>query len=228
MLGRVLDSARRAHAGALCELQAGAKTGHWVWYVFPVHKQHCAGSRPDAAMRGLTEAVEYLRHTELRNNYLAVLRASDAAMQATSVAAKGTGRAPWRVFDSAFHGRKPVGKGMLGPCDAFKVRASVTLFCVAAVEVGDGEVEAACRAVLGHYIDSARLRMTNKPPMVGPDPDMLQLLGRPWPMEVGAVVMPGASAAAGPEAVGADRAEAATASRKTVLPATTVLGPEES
>ena len=182
----MLADARFAHPRALQELRAGSKRGHWIWHVFPVHRQHCAGSRPLAAMQNLSEAVAYLRNEELRANYFAVMQATCDAFGA-AVAAAPAARAPWRVFDRAFTGRKAVGKGMKGPVDAFKVRASATLFGAAAAEAGDVEMEAACRRALSFYTDASLLNSTGKPPMVGADPDMLVAIGRAWRASEGAV-----------------------------------------
>ncbi len=53
-------------AGAVRELRSGAKTGHWIWYVFP--QLRGLGTSPMAVRYGLDgvdEASAYLRDPEL-------------------------------------------------------------------------------------------------------------------------------------------------------------------
>jgi|GEM_PF-495743 uncharacterized protein (DUF1810 family) len=60
-------------ATALTELSAGAKTSHWIWYIFP---QIGLGSSPQArrfAIGSTDEAVAYLRHRDLGTAYLECL-----------------------------------------------------------------------------------------------------------------------------------------------------------
>ncbi len=60
-------------ATALTELSAGAKTSHWIWYIFP---QIGLGSSPQArrfAIGSADEAVAYLRHRNLGTAYLECL-----------------------------------------------------------------------------------------------------------------------------------------------------------
>ena len=71
-MARVWTESMRWHAPAVQELRQGAKTGHWIWHVFPTHAQHAAGSKPHAAMHSFSEAREYLSDPQLRRNYLAV------------------------------------------------------------------------------------------------------------------------------------------------------------
>jgi uncharacterized protein (DUF1810 family) len=61
------DSRDDGYAAALDEIRAGAKRGHWIWYVFP----QLAGLGSSAASRrfGIAdpdEAAAYLRHPILR------------------------------------------------------------------------------------------------------------------------------------------------------------------
>ncbi|WP_078061490.1 DUF1810 family protein [Legionella saoudiensis] len=52
------------------EIQSGAKTSHWIWYIFPQLKQ--LGSSPMAKEYGIVdfkEACDYLQNEELFNNY---------------------------------------------------------------------------------------------------------------------------------------------------------------
>ena len=60
-------------ATALTELSAGAKTSHWIWYIFP---QIGLGTSPQArrfAIGSADEAVAYLRHRNLGTAYLECL-----------------------------------------------------------------------------------------------------------------------------------------------------------
>jgi hypothetical protein len=72
VVARVWKESMRWHEPAMRELLQGAKTGHWIWHVFPTHVRHAAGSKSDSAMRSLAEAREYLSHPKLRRNYLEV------------------------------------------------------------------------------------------------------------------------------------------------------------
>lgn len=93
---------------ALSELQAGQKTSHWMWFVFPQVEGlgHSAVAR-HYALSGLEEAREYLAHPvlgpRLQRCCAAVLAAHD-----TSAAQ------------------------MFGSVDAMKLRSSMTLFARAA------------------------------------------------------------------------------------------------
>jgi uncharacterized protein (DUF1810 family) len=66
-----------AFEGALAELLAGQKRGHWIWFVFP--QLRGLGVSPMAehyGLDGLEEAEAYLRHTALRSR----LRAATVAV----------------------------------------------------------------------------------------------------------------------------------------------------
>ena len=91
-------------AGALAELRAGRKSGHWIWYVFP--QLTGLGRSPLAreyGISGIEEARAYLAHPVLRARLVecagALLIHSD------------------RTADQ-----------VLGEVDAMKVRSSMTLF----------------------------------------------------------------------------------------------------
>ena len=109
---------------ALRELQAGWKTGHWIWFVLP--QVAGLGQSPMSRRYGLDgtgEARAYLAHpvlgTRLRECCAALLR---------------------------LDGSDPV--AVLGPVDAVKLRSSMTIFLRAA---GEGEEGAPFRAVLDRY-----------------------------------------------------------------------------
>jgi uncharacterized protein (DUF1810 family) len=58
---------------ALREIQSGAKTGHWIWYVFPqLAGLGSSGVSRTYGIRGLEEATEYLRDPTLRSRLLAI------------------------------------------------------------------------------------------------------------------------------------------------------------
>ena len=90
--------------GALRELRAGRKTGHWIWFIFP----QLAGLGRSETSRiygigSLAEARAYLDHPILGPR----LRACAEAVLATS----GT-----------------TAEGIFGSLDAMKVRSSMTMF----------------------------------------------------------------------------------------------------
>jgi uncharacterized protein (DUF1810 family) len=103
-LERFVAAQDGAYDGALAELRAGRKTGHWIWFVFP---QVAGLGRSEMsryyAVASLDEARAYLAHSVLGSR----LRECAAALLAT------TGRSADEV---------------LGPIDAVKVRSSMTLF----------------------------------------------------------------------------------------------------
>lgn len=60
----------QTYAGALAELKAGEKTGHWIWWVFPQLKG--LGTSHNSTYYGLTdeeEAAAYLAHPVLGARY---------------------------------------------------------------------------------------------------------------------------------------------------------------
>jgi uncharacterized protein (DUF1810 family) len=107
-LDRFIAAQEGAYEGALAELRAGRKTGHWIWFVFP---QVAGLGRSEMsryyAIASLDEARAYLAHPVLGSR----LRECAAALLAT------TGRSAEEV---------------LGSIDAVKVRSSMTLFLRAA------------------------------------------------------------------------------------------------
>lgn len=113
-----LDRFRRAqgaeHAGyadALRELQAGQKTGHWIWYVFP---QLAGLGRSSTAvyfgLAGVEEAAAFLRDPVLGERLIAAAAAARAYLS-------GPGVRPIRLA------------GLMGSeIDALKLVSSMTLF----------------------------------------------------------------------------------------------------
>jgi len=105
-LARFVTAQDQDHAydRALAEIRRGAKTGHWMWYVFPqvAGLGHSAMAR-HYAIRSLEEARAYLAHPLLGPRLRACLAALQGLADTTAE----------RVF---------------GPVDAMKLRSSHTLF----------------------------------------------------------------------------------------------------
>jgi uncharacterized protein (DUF1810 family) len=92
------------YAAALAELQAGRKTSHWMWFVFP----QIAGLGQSSmsrtyAISSLLEAEAYLAHPVLGSRLIECAR----------IVAETDGRTAEDIF---------------GGIDAVKLRSSVTLF----------------------------------------------------------------------------------------------------
>ena len=69
-LDRFLKAQEKSYAGALAELQAGAKRGHWIWWIFP--QLRGLGTSEYAVFYGIAdkaEAVAYLAHPVLGARY---------------------------------------------------------------------------------------------------------------------------------------------------------------
>jgi uncharacterized protein (DUF1810 family) len=103
-LEKLVSAQDGVYAGALAELRAGRKTGHWIWFVFPqvaglgrseMSRQYAIGS--------LGEARAYLDHPVLGPR----LRESAGAVFST---------------------RDRSAEEILGSIDAVKLRSSMTLF----------------------------------------------------------------------------------------------------
>jgi uncharacterized protein (DUF1810 family) len=111
------------HQRALAELQAGRKTSHWMWFIFPqVAGLGFSAMAQRYAISGVAEARAYLGHPVLGPR----LRACTGAIAATS------GSTADRI---------------LGPVDAMKLRSCMTLFAAAAPE------ERVFGEVLARYFD---------------------------------------------------------------------------
>jgi uncharacterized protein (DUF1810 family) len=69
-LDRFIQAQEKTYAGALAELKSGAKTGHWIWWIFPQLKG--LGMSERSTFYGLAddeEASAYLRHPLLGARY---------------------------------------------------------------------------------------------------------------------------------------------------------------
>ena len=120
---RFVDAQAGVYEQALGELRAGAKTGHWMWFIFP---QVAGLGRSDVsryyAIGSLDEARAYLAHPVLGSR----LRESARALLGVD------GRSAERI---------------LGGIDALKLRSSMTLFLRA------DPAEPVFRQVLDRYFD---------------------------------------------------------------------------
>ncbi len=124
-LQRFVETQAGTHDQALAELRAGAKRGHWMWFVFPqVAGLGRSGMAQRYAISGMDEARAYLAHPVLGP------RLVECARALTGLAGRTAGQ-------------------VLGPVDAVKLRSSMTLFAAAAPE------EPVFRAVLDRYFDGA-------------------------------------------------------------------------
>ena len=108
-LSRFVEAQAGIYPQALAELRAGAKRGHWMWFVFP---QIAGLGRSDTArhyaITSVAEARAYLAHPLLGAR---LIEASGAV-----AAARGSAVA------------------ILGSIDAIKLRSSMTLFAAAAAD----------------------------------------------------------------------------------------------
>jgi uncharacterized protein (DUF1810 family) len=131
-LERFVEAQRGTFRGALQEIQAGHKVGHWIWWIFP--QLRGLGSSHNATYYGLSgagEARAYLEHpllgSRLRECVTAVmLHASQGA------------------------------SGVLGP-DSVKLRSSLTLF--ARVSAGDALFHDALAKLYGSEEDPLTVSM---------------------------------------------------------------------
>jgi uncharacterized protein (DUF1810 family) len=91
---------------ALSEIQAGEKCGHWMWFIFPQHRD--LGRSPTARYYGLAgeeQARAYLEHPSLGPRYREAVAAVRAHLE--------SGRSL---------------EAMFGELDAMKFRSSVEIF----------------------------------------------------------------------------------------------------
>jgi uncharacterized protein (DUF1810 family) len=103
-LERFVVAQSTTYAGALAELRAGRKIGHWIWFVFPqIEGLGLSQMSRRYAIASLDEARAYLAHSVLGGR----LRECATALLAI----------PGSTADE-----------VLGALDAIKVRSSMTLF----------------------------------------------------------------------------------------------------
>lgn len=90
---------------ALTELSAGQKTGHWMWFIFPQHRDlGRSGTAKYYGLSGIEEATAYAGHPLLGQRLRQCCRAILPHLQ--------VGRAA----------------DVLGPIDALKLRSSMEIF----------------------------------------------------------------------------------------------------
>ncbi|MGE2735188.1 DUF1810 domain-containing protein [Mycolicibacterium vaccae] len=133
-LERFVRAQEHSYAGAFAELRAGAKRGHWIWFVFP--QLRGLGRSPTAQRYGigsLDEAKAYLAHPVLgpRLHECARALAAHSGMSATAI---------------------------LGSPDDLKVRSSMTLFARADA-TGAADFRAVLAAFYGGAEDPATLEL---------------------------------------------------------------------
>lgn len=117
-----------AYDGALRELRAGRKTGHWIWFVLPqIAGLGFSGMSRRYAISGREEARAYLDHPVLGARLVECARAL-----------------------LALKGDDPV--AVMGGIDAQKLRSSMTLFTRAG---GDGAFEEVLGRYFGGREDEA-------------------------------------------------------------------------
>ncbi len=69
-LERFIKAQEKTYEGALAELKDGAKTGHWIWWIFPQKKG--LGTSENSTyygLSGVSEARAYLKHSVLGPRY---------------------------------------------------------------------------------------------------------------------------------------------------------------
>ena len=105
-----------AYQRALAELRAGAKSSHWMWYVFPqVAGLGRSATAREFAISSVAEARAYLAHPVL----------GPRLRECARVVADTQGRPAERIF---------------GLVDAMKLRSSMTLFQAADTPASDPAV----------------------------------------------------------------------------------------
>lgn len=99
------------YATAHAEMQAGRKSSHWIWYIFPqIDGLGRSSTAREYALRDLNETCEYLRDPLLRSHYEEITNA---------------------VAEHIARGA-PIEQLMGGETDAYKLVSSLTLFRAAA------------------------------------------------------------------------------------------------
>jgi uncharacterized protein (DUF1810 family) len=97
------DSPHGGFESALHEIQSGAKTGHWIWYVFPqLAGLGSSGLSQTFAIDDEDEAIEFLRDPELRSRLFTIVEAVAAQI------GKGRGRSLRTLMGSDIDARKVV------------------------------------------------------------------------------------------------------------------------
>jgi uncharacterized protein (DUF1810 family) len=115
---------------ALSEIQAGKKTSHWIWYVWPSLRGVRRTQRSDLELPSFECAQAYLRDAELVDNLVAITLAASAQL--------ARGIKPQDLF------------GAMHAFDAPKFAEACTLFLLAAQLNGQADLAAIFYEGLGH------------------------------------------------------------------------------
>ncbi|MCE7067370.1 DUF1810 domain-containing protein [Dyadobacter sp. CY326] len=103
-LTKFLEAQQRDYAGALAEIKAGKKRGHWIWYIFPqIAGLGVSSTSAFYGIENLDQASRYLQHPELGKRLVEVSNAFLAVQNKTA-------------------------NQILGSPDDLKVRSCMTLF----------------------------------------------------------------------------------------------------
>ena len=111
---------RAGYATALREIQAGRKSSHWIWYVWPVLKGVRSTSKPQFEIPSLEYADAWLRHPTLGPRLCEITSAAASQLEG--------GVKAEQLFGSRV--------------DAFKFHNCMTLFQVAAAAQSEQNTEA--------------------------------------------------------------------------------------
>ena len=114
-LDRFVQAQEKSYAGALAELKAGRKTGHWIWWIFP--QLRGLGTSHNSTFYGLTDETEakaYLQQPVLGARYRECIEV---------------------IHRHLCEGRVPPLTLMGSDIDVLKLRSSLKLF----VKVSSGE-----------------------------------------------------------------------------------------
>jgi len=124
------------YAVALAEVQAGRKTSHWMWFVFPqVDGLGHSWMARKYSIETLEEARAYLAHPVLGPR---IVEISAAALQLAEAGQAQAGQAQ--------AGQAPRADDTFGAIDALKLRSSMTLFAIASEGAAGGPRSAGAEA----------------------------------------------------------------------------------
>jgi uncharacterized protein (DUF1810 family) len=126
------------YATALTEMQAGRKSSHWIWYIFPqIDGLGRSSTAHEYALRDLNETCSYLRDPLLRSHYEEITNAVAGHI------ARGA----------------PIEDLMGGETDAYKLVSSLTLFRAAAQQLVESKEDENLQN-LAHTCDTILERTT--------------------------------------------------------------------
>ena len=135
-LDRFLQAQEKTYTGALAELKAGRKTGHWIWWIFPQLKG--LGTSHNSTYYGLADEAEaraYIRHPVLGPRYRECVREVHAQLMV--------------------HDKTPL-ELMGSDIDVLKLRSSLGLFLQVAAE-SEPSLRADAAEVLARLGERTRL-----------------------------------------------------------------------